>query len=115
MPIYTKGEHDAALLEVYQTYKDALTGSDLISEDHIELIARLLGSVFEDGTKLPISEFDRWVEMGIIKVKKGRKLLVLPDDLNIEDDMNCELLALWFSGLITHELKDGQSLFKAAV
>jgi hypothetical protein len=103
MPVYVEGKHSPVLGSMRQNFIDIARNSGIIDESHIGLLARLMGYVFHDGTQLPPHELERWLSMGIIRFSpNGKKYLVLPDDLDI-DDMSLELLALWFEGKIRHE------------
>lgn len=70
-----------------------------LSPDRAELIGRLMGFVFEDGTDLPIDEHDRWVRMGVLVYEGNKKCLELPDDF-AHSDFDYFMLPMWFYGYV---------------
>lgn len=112
--VLTKGDTPCKPFEIFNNMTKWLDDSELMTADHIALIARLYGWVFEDGTNMPRSELERWLHMGIIKLKDQRKFLVLPPGVELEKDLDFELLALWFDGMVDYSFEKGQAWWRAS-
>lgn len=92
----SKGPKQSELLEIYQNVYDDMTEVGGFDREDIERLARLIGFVIGDGTKLPEEEKDRWLETGILEMRdsKGKEYedprLVLPwidtEESEIEHD-----------------------------